>query len=100
MAIVDQCLWKGPERKQERMTHTYKFTHKHASGQTWKSEDNLQEPVLSSHSVGLGDQIQVVRLDGQYLHLLSHVTWPTVGNLGSLMCNVYRLGVGFTDSLS
>lgn len=30
--------------------------------QTWKSEDNLQKPVLSGHSVGSGDWVQVARL--------------------------------------
>jgi hypothetical protein len=32
--------------------------------QTWRSEDSLEKMIPSFDSVGPGDQIQVVRLDG------------------------------------
>lgn len=35
-----------------------------ASMLMWTSEDNMQEAVLSVHSVGPGDQTQVLRLGG------------------------------------
>lgn len=37
----------------------------------WKSEDNLKESALFYHK-GLGEKLQVVRLDGKCLCMLNH----------------------------
>lgn len=47
----------------------------------WRSEDNLQASVLSSHHVGPGDQTRDVRASGRRLYLLSHLTSPLPGVL-------------------
>lgn len=38
-----------------------------------RSEDNLQESILSSYHVGPGDQTQVVGLGFKYLYPMSHL---------------------------
>lgn len=40
----------------------------------WRSEDNKQEPILSSHPVGCRDGTQVISLGGKCLYPLSPFT--------------------------
>lgn len=48
----------------------------YARAHLWRSEDKLQESVLSFGHVGPLDQILVISLDGSLLHLLSHLDGP------------------------
>jgi hypothetical protein len=41
----------------------------------WRSEDNLQEPVLSFHRVGPGDSIQVCQVGSKHLASLTSMGW-------------------------
>lgn len=41
-----------------------------------RSEDNLEELVLSFHYMGSGDQTQVIRLGGKPLYPLSRFAGP------------------------
>lgn len=45
-------------------------------GQHVEVRRQLQESVFSFHHGGPRDQIQVLRLKGRYLYLLSHLTSP------------------------
>ena len=47
-------------------------TGPHAREYTWRLEDNVQELVLSFHHVGSRDGIQVTRLGGKLLSLVSY----------------------------
>lgn len=40
----------------------------------WKSEDNMDESVLSFHHVDPSDQTPVVRFSSKHLYQLSHLT--------------------------
>lgn len=44
----------------------------HSTVGEWTSEDSLQQPVLSLHSVSSKDQTLVVTLGSEHLSLLSH----------------------------
>ena len=45
----------------------------HAMVLLWRSEDTLEEPVLSFYRVGPRDRTQAVRLDSTYLYLPNHL---------------------------
>lgn len=48
----------------------------YARAHLWRSEDKLQESVLSFGHVGPRGQTLVISLDGSLLHLLSHLNGP------------------------
>lgn len=48
----------------------------YARAHLWKSEDKLQESILSFGHMGPTGQILVISLDGSLLHLLSHLDGP------------------------
>lgn len=41
-----------------------------------KSDNNVQELILSFHHIGSRDQTQADQLDSKYLYLLNHYTGP------------------------
>lgn len=55
---------------------------------TWRSEDNLQELVLSFHA-GPKDQTEVGKLGGQHLYPLSHFTSPWCNLISSTNDSVF-----------
>jgi hypothetical protein len=58
--------------------HAQMYMHGYMSGYTpttgymWRSQDNLENSVLSFHHVVLGNKAQVLKLGSR--HLLSHLT--------------------------
>lgn len=57
------------------LTH-YLFVIYLFGGKAGKTVDNLLELALSSHDIGSGDQMQVIKLGSKCLYLMSHSTSP------------------------
>lgn len=77
-------IWKRTERYSSifkwhfiSFAYRYVWEHAHATEHVlWKSEDNVQESVLSFHFVGPRELSEVIRLCGMYLYLQSHLVGP------------------------
>lgn len=48
----------------------------HVTVYVWRSEDNVEELVLSFHYMGSGDQTQDIRLGSKPLYPLSRLAGP------------------------